>query len=61
MVDYLVGFYGMSTLVDYLMPNFVYIYIYIYIYIRLIGLVYDISTLAGYLIPKTLYTCILNI
>ena len=29
----LFGFYGISTLVGYLMPNHVYVYIYIYIYI----------------------------
>ena len=32
-VYWLVGFYGISSLVGYLMPNSVYIYIYIYIYI----------------------------
>ena len=29
----LVGFYGISTIVDYFMPNNIYIYIYIYIYV----------------------------
>ena len=28
----LVGFYGISTIVDYLKPNLLFIYIYIYIY-----------------------------
>ena len=32
MVDWLFGFYDISTFVGYLMPNSVYIYIYIYIY-----------------------------
>ena len=31
--DSLIGFYGISTIVGYLMPNPVHIYIYIYIYI----------------------------
>ena len=34
-----VGFYGISTIVGYLMPNLLYIYIYIYIYIK-----YDLFT-----------------
>ena len=32
-VSRLIGFYGISTLIGYLMPNPIYIYIYIYIYI----------------------------
>ena len=38
----LVGFYGISTIVGYLMPNPLYIYIYIYIYIIYIYIyIYD--------------------
>ena len=33
----LVGFYGISTIVGYLIPNPLYIYIYIYIYCILFG------------------------
>ena len=32
----MVGFYGISTIVDYIMPNSLYTYIYIYIYIYMI-------------------------
>ena len=48
-------FYGISTIVDYLMPNSLYTHIYI-IYIRF-GLVgfYDISNVVGYLMPNPLY------
>ena len=43
---WLVGFYGKSTIVDYLIPNPLYTYIWF-------GLVrfYGISTIAGYLMP----------
>ena len=57
----LVGFYGISTIIGYLMPNPLYIhtYIYIYIYIKYIGFglvgFYGISTIVGYLIPNPLY------
>ena len=52
----LVGFYGISTIVGYLMPNP------LYTYIRF-GLVefYGISTIVCYLMPNPLYTYILNI
>ena len=50
----MVGFYGISTLEDYLMPNPVCIYIYIY--------TNRISTLEDYLMPKScLYIYIYNI
>ena len=56
----LVWFYGISTLVGYLMPNPLYS-----IYIKYIGFglvwFYGISTLVGYLMPNPLYTYILNI
>ena len=56
----LVGFYGISTIVGYLMPNHL-IYIYIkYIEFGLVGF-YGISTFVGYLMPNPLYTYILNI
>ena len=54
-----VGFYGISTIVGYLMPNPLYIYIK-YIGFGLVGF-YGISTIAGYLMPNPLYTHILNI
>ena len=54
----LVGFYGISTIIGYLMPNPLYTYI-----LNTFGLVwfYGISTIVGYLIPNPLYTYILNI
>ena len=54
----LVGFYGISTIVGYLMPNPLYTYI-LNIY-DLVGF-YGISTIVGYLMPNPLYTYILNI
>ena len=55
-----VGFYAISTIIDYLMPiSSLYIYIK-YIGFGLVGF-YSISTLVGYLIPNPLYTYILNI
>ena len=48
-----VWFYGISTIVGYLMPNPLYTYIYnIY---DLVGF-YGISTIVGYLMPNPLYT-----
>ena len=56
----LVGFYGTSTIVGYLMPNpFLYIYIK-YIRFGLVGF-YGTSTIVGYLMPNPFYTYILNI
>ena len=55
----LVGFYGISTIVSYLMPNNFYTYIK-YIGFDLVGF-YGISTIAAYLMPNPLYTCISNI
>ena len=60
----LVGFYVISTIVGYLMPNPLYIYIYIYyIYIYILDFVwfgfvwfYGISTIVDYLMPNPLYT-----
>ena len=57
----MVGFYGISTIVGYLMPNPLYTYIYIkYIGFGLVGF-YGISTIVGYLMLNPLYTYILNI
>ena len=55
----LVGFYGISTLVGYFMPNPLYTHI-SNIYDLVFGF-YDISTLEGYLMPNLLYTYILTI
>ena len=54
----LVGFYGISTIVGYLMPNPLYTYI-----LNKYDLVwfYGISTIVGYLMPNPLYTYVLNI
>ena len=58
----LIGFYGISTIVGYLMLNHLYTHTHIYIYIKyiwfsLIGF-YGISTIVGYLMPNPLYTYI---
>ena len=54
------GFYCVSTIVGYLMPNPLNIYI-LNIY-DLVGLVlYGISTIVDYLMPNPLYTYILDI
>ena len=56
----LVGFYGISNIVGYLMPN-PSLYINIkYIWFILMGF-YGISTIVGYLMPNPLYKYILNI
>ena len=52
----LVGFYVISTLVSYLMPNPLYIYIK-YVQVGLVGF-YGISIITGYLMPNSLYTYI---
>ena len=54
----LVGFYGISTIVSYLMPNPFYAYI-----LNIYDLVwfYDISTIVGYSMPNPCYTYILDI
>ena len=54
----LVGFYGISTIVSYLMPNPLYTYM-----LNIYGLVWfdGISTIVGYLMPNPLYTYMLNI
>ena len=59
----MVGFYRISTIVGYLMPNPLDIYIYIYILNVGFGWVgvYGILTIVGYLMPNPLYTYILNI
>ena len=54
----LVWFYGISTVLGYLMPNLLYTYILnIYDLVRF-GLVwfYGISTIVGYLMPNQVYT-----
>ena len=55
-----VWFHGISTIVDYLMPNPLYTYILNIYDLGLVGF-YGISTIAGYLMPNPLYTYILNI
>ena len=51
----LVWFYGISTIIGYLMPNLVYTYI-----LSIYDLVwfYGISTIVSYLMPNHLYTYI---
>ena len=56
----LVGFYGISTIVGYLMSNPLYTYILNIYDLVWVGF-YGISTIAGYLMPNPLYTYILNI
>ena len=53
----LVGFYDISTIVDYLMSNPLYTYI-----LNIYGLVgfYGTSTFVGYLMPNPLYAYVLN-
>ena len=51
----LVGFYGISTTVGYLMPNPLYTYI-VNIYDLVWFGFYGKSTLVGYLMPNPLYT-----
>ena len=54
----LVGFYSISTIVGYSMPNPLYIYIYIkYIGFGLVGF-YGISTIIGYSMLNPLYAYI---
>ena len=53
----LVGFYGISTIVDYLIPNPLYTYIlniYVLVWFGLVWF-YGISTIVDYLIPNPLY------
>ena len=54
------GFYGISTIVGYLMLNPLYTYILNRIWFGLVGF-YGISTILGYLMPNSFYTFILNI
>ena len=56
----LVRFYGISTIIGYLMPNPLYTYILKYILFGFVGF-YGISTIVDYLKPNSLYTYILNI
>ena len=60
MILVLVWFYGISTIVGYLMPNPLYTYILNIYDLRLVWF-YGISTIVGYLMPNPLYTYILNI
>ena len=55
-----IGFYGISTIVGYLMPNPLYTLYVKYIWFGWIGF-YGISTIVGYLMPNPLYTYMLNI
>ena len=50
----LLGFYGISTIVGYLMPNPLYTYI-MNIWFGLVGF-YDISTILGYLMSNPVQT-----
>ena len=53
-------FYGISTVVGYLMPNSLHTYIYIkYIGFGLVGF-YGILTVVGYLMPNPFYSDILK-
>ena len=54
----LFGYYGISTMVGYLVPNP--FHTYISNILDLVGF-YGISTIVGYLMPNPLYTYILNI
>ena len=56
----MVGFYGISTIVGYLMPNSVYTYILNISDLFWLGF-NGISTIVGYLMPNSIYTHILNI
>ena len=56
----LVGFYGISTIGGYLIPNLLYTYIF-NIYSLVWFAFYGISTIGGYLIPNLLYTYIFDI
>ena len=53
------GFYGISTIVGYLMPIPLYTYI-LNIWFGLVGF-YGISTIVGHLMPNPFYAYILNI
>ena len=57
-MGFLVGFYGISTIVGCLKPNPLYTYI---LNIYDLGGGYRISIIVDYLIANPLYTCILNI
>ena len=54
----MVWFYGISTLVGYLMPNSLYTYV---LYMIWVVWFYGISTLVGYSMPNPVHTYILNI
>ena len=54
---HLVMFYGISTIVGYLMPNPFYTYVLSMVWFGF----YGILTIVGYLMPNPLYTYILNI
>ena len=57
----LVWFYGISTIVGHLMPNYIYTYIYIkYIGFGVVGF-YGISTIVGNLMPIPLFTYMIDI
>ena len=58
----MIWFYGISTIVGYLIPNPISLSLYIYIYIKF-GLVrfYRISTIVDYLMSNTFYIDISNI
>ena len=56
----LVGFYGISTIVGYLMPNHLYTYTFNICDLFLVRF-YGLSTLVGYLMPNPFNTCILDI
>ena len=58
-----VGFYGISTIVSYLMPNLLYTYVLNIYDLVWFGLVwfYGISTVISNLMPNPVYTYISNI
>ena len=56
----LVGFYGISTIVGYLIPNPMFVCVCVKEWFSLVWF-YGISIIIGYLMPNSLYTYILNI
>ena len=56
----LVGFYGISTLIGYLIPNLFYTYI-LNIYEFVFVVFYGILTIIGYLMPNPVYNYVFNI
>ena len=57
-VGLLVGFYCISTLLGYLIPNSVYIYIYIYIKIRKSTKIFIFFEFISFVLTYVLYMCL---